>query len=150
MGLLFLRACLLERLAYRGFWNSLPSIILRQHGLSQVLNTAVPEIAVASSMFCSGHSLETFPKEMAAVRDAGHELGLHGYSHEVDSWHWYLYWANCLVRILSHWMYSSRRIFSIIRSRCSLSLTAAFHQKGVLLRGGKSVQRAPICCSNRE
>ena len=29
-----------------------------------------------------GHSLETFPKDCAAVRDAGHEIGLHGYSHE--------------------------------------------------------------------
>ncbi|PPQ70243.1 hypothetical protein CVT26_014490 [Gymnopilus dilepis] len=29
-----------------------------------------------------GHSLETFPEQMKAVRDAGHELGLHGYSHE--------------------------------------------------------------------
>jgi peptidoglycan/xylan/chitin deacetylase (PgdA/CDA1 family) len=29
-----------------------------------------------------GHSLETFPEECAAVRDAGHEIGLHGYSHE--------------------------------------------------------------------
>ncbi|KNZ74996.1 hypothetical protein J132_05396 [Termitomyces sp. J132] len=27
-------------------------------------------------------SLETFPEQMAAVRDAGHEIGLHGYSHE--------------------------------------------------------------------
>ncbi|KAH9833887.1 uncharacterized protein C8Q71DRAFT_712170 [Rhodofomes roseus] len=31
---------------------------------------------------CVGHSLETFPEQMAAVRDAGHEIGLHGYSHE--------------------------------------------------------------------
>jgi peptidoglycan/xylan/chitin deacetylase (PgdA/CDA1 family) len=29
-----------------------------------------------------GHSLETFPEDCAAVRDAGHEIGLHGYSHE--------------------------------------------------------------------
>ncbi|KDQ57514.1 hypothetical protein JAAARDRAFT_193830 [Jaapia argillacea MUCL 33604] len=29
-----------------------------------------------------GHSLETFPEQMAAVRDAGHEIGMHGYSHE--------------------------------------------------------------------
>ncbi|KAK5633243.1 hypothetical protein RRF57_008957 [Xylaria bambusicola] len=29
-----------------------------------------------------GHSLETFPEECAMVRDAGHEIGLHGYSHE--------------------------------------------------------------------
>jgi peptidoglycan/xylan/chitin deacetylase (PgdA/CDA1 family) len=33
----------------------------------------------------SGHSLESFPEQMAAVRDAGHEIGLHGYSHEVGS-----------------------------------------------------------------
>ena len=32
--------------------------------------------------FIPGHSLETFPEDMAAVRDAGHEIGLHGYSHE--------------------------------------------------------------------
>jgi peptidoglycan/xylan/chitin deacetylase (PgdA/CDA1 family) len=30
----------------------------------------------------TGHSLETFPEDCAAVRDAGHEIGLHGYSHE--------------------------------------------------------------------
>ena len=30
----------------------------------------------------AGHSLETFPEQMAKVRDAGHEIGLHGYSHE--------------------------------------------------------------------
>ena len=29
-----------------------------------------------------GHSLETFPEECAMIRDAGHEIGLHGYSHE--------------------------------------------------------------------
>jgi peptidoglycan/xylan/chitin deacetylase (PgdA/CDA1 family) len=29
-----------------------------------------------------GHSLETFPAQMAAVAEAGHELGAHGYSHE--------------------------------------------------------------------
>ena len=29
-----------------------------------------------------GHSLDTFPEDCAAVRDAGHEIGLHGYSHE--------------------------------------------------------------------
>ncbi|KAI5475429.1 arp2/3 complex subunit Arc16 [Pseudohyphozyma bogoriensis] len=35
-----------------------------------------------TTWFIPGHSLDTFPKEMAAVRDAGHEIGLHGYSHE--------------------------------------------------------------------
>ncbi|MCX2727390.1 polysaccharide deacetylase family protein [Thermomicrobium sp. 4228-Ro] len=29
-----------------------------------------------------GHSIETFPKQMKMVADAGHEIGLHGYSHE--------------------------------------------------------------------
>jgi len=28
--------------------------------------------------FVPGHSLDTFPDEMAMVRDAGHEIGLHG------------------------------------------------------------------------
>lgn len=37
---------------------------------------------MTTTWFIPGHSLETFPKEMAAVRDAGHEIGLHGYSHE--------------------------------------------------------------------
>ncbi|KAF9485572.1 carbohydrate esterase family 4 protein [Pholiota conissans] len=37
---------------------------------------------IKTTWFIPGHSLETFPEQMAAVRDAGHELGLHGYSHE--------------------------------------------------------------------
>ncbi|KAL3443404.1 hypothetical protein BJX65DRAFT_320628 [Aspergillus insuetus] len=37
---------------------------------------------IKTTWFITGHSLETFPEEMAAVRDAGHEIGLHGYSHE--------------------------------------------------------------------
>ena len=30
----------------------------------------------------TGHSIESFPKESKMVVDAGHELGLHGYTHE--------------------------------------------------------------------
>lgn len=37
---------------------------------------------IKATWFIPGHSLETFPEDMAAVRDAGHEIGLHGYSHE--------------------------------------------------------------------
>ncbi|KZV86906.1 glycoside hydrolase/deacetylase [Exidia glandulosa HHB12029] len=37
---------------------------------------------LTTTWFIPGHSLETFPEQMAAVRDAGHEIGLHGYSHE--------------------------------------------------------------------
>lgn len=37
---------------------------------------------IKTTWFIPGHSLESFPRDMAAVRDAGHEIGLHGYSHE--------------------------------------------------------------------
>lgn len=35
-----------------------------------------------TTWFIPGHSIETFPEEMAAVAKAGHEIGIHGYSHE--------------------------------------------------------------------
>jgi peptidoglycan/xylan/chitin deacetylase (PgdA/CDA1 family) len=35
-----------------------------------------------TSWFIPGHSIETFPEQMKAVAAAGHEVGLHGYSHE--------------------------------------------------------------------
>ena len=35
-----------------------------------------------TTWFIPGHSIETFPDEMQAVADAGHEIGMHGYSHE--------------------------------------------------------------------
>lgn len=37
---------------------------------------------IKTTWFVPGHTLESFPDEMRAVRDAGHEFGLHGYSHE--------------------------------------------------------------------
>ncbi|KIW55412.1 hypothetical protein PV05_07695 [Exophiala xenobiotica] len=40
---------------------------------------------IKTTWFIPGHSLESFPEDMAAVRDAGHEIGLHGYSHENPS-----------------------------------------------------------------
>ena len=40
---------------------------------------------IRTTWFIPGHSLDTFPDDMAAVRDAGHEIGLHGYSHENPS-----------------------------------------------------------------
>ncbi|KAJ8085247.1 hypothetical protein PM082_004041 [Marasmius tenuissimus] len=39
---------------------------------------------ITTTWFIPGHSLETFPEQMVAVRDAGHEIGLHGYSHEAS------------------------------------------------------------------
>jgi hypothetical protein len=35
-----------------------------------------------TSWFISGHSIETFPEQMKAVAEAGHEIGINGYSHE--------------------------------------------------------------------
>jgi peptidoglycan/xylan/chitin deacetylase (PgdA/CDA1 family) len=35
-----------------------------------------------TTWFMPGHSIETFPEQMKAVAEAGHEVGLHGYSHE--------------------------------------------------------------------
>jgi peptidoglycan/xylan/chitin deacetylase (PgdA/CDA1 family) len=37
---------------------------------------------IKATWFIPGHSLETFPEECEMVRDANHEIGLHGYSHE--------------------------------------------------------------------
>ena len=37
---------------------------------------------IKTTWFVPGHSLETFPEQMGAVADAGHEIGMHGYSHE--------------------------------------------------------------------
>jgi len=39
-------------------------------------------LGIKTTWFIPGHSIETFPKEMKAVAEAGHEIGIHGYSHE--------------------------------------------------------------------
>lgn len=39
-------------------------------------------LQIRTTWFIPGHSLETFPKQMQQVGDAGHEIGAHGYSHE--------------------------------------------------------------------
>ena len=35
-----------------------------------------------TTWFIPGHSIETFPRETAMVVEAGHEIGIHGYTHE--------------------------------------------------------------------
>jgi len=35
-----------------------------------------------TTWFIPGHSIETFPKQTKMVVEAGHEIGIHGYSHE--------------------------------------------------------------------
>ena len=37
---------------------------------------------IKTTWFIPGHSIETFPAQMKAVADAGHEIGIHGYTHE--------------------------------------------------------------------
>jgi peptidoglycan/xylan/chitin deacetylase (PgdA/CDA1 family) len=37
---------------------------------------------IKTTWFIPGHSIETFPQQMKAVAAAGHEIALHGYSHE--------------------------------------------------------------------
>jgi peptidoglycan/xylan/chitin deacetylase (PgdA/CDA1 family) len=38
--------------------------------------------SLRTTWFIPGHSAETFPDQMRAVAEAGHEIGVHGYSHE--------------------------------------------------------------------
>ena len=40
------------------------------------------KFGLTTTWFVPGHSAETFPDVMKAVVDAGHEIGVHGYSHE--------------------------------------------------------------------
>ncbi|KAF9884229.1 hypothetical protein FE257_001961 [Aspergillus nanangensis] len=37
---------------------------------------------IKATWFVPAHSLESFPAQLRKVRDAGHEIGLHGYCHE--------------------------------------------------------------------
>ena len=38
--------------------------------------------SITTTWFIPGHSIETFPDQMKAVAEAGHEVSIHGYSHE--------------------------------------------------------------------
>ena len=40
------------------------------------------KLSISTTWFIPGHSIETFPVESKMIVDAGHEVGLHGYSHE--------------------------------------------------------------------
>ncbi|THZ00782.1 glucose 1-dehydrogenase [Aureobasidium pullulans] len=37
---------------------------------------------IKATFFTPAHTIESFPKQLAKVKDAGHEIGLHGYTHE--------------------------------------------------------------------
>jgi len=40
------------------------------------------KLGIKTTWFIPGHSIDTFPKETKMIVDAGHEIGMHGYSHE--------------------------------------------------------------------
>jgi peptidoglycan/xylan/chitin deacetylase (PgdA/CDA1 family) len=53
---------------------------------------AVPRIlrllaarGLPATFFVPGHTLETYPDECRAIAEAGHELALHGYAHELNA-----------------------------------------------------------------
>jgi peptidoglycan/xylan/chitin deacetylase (PgdA/CDA1 family) len=40
------------------------------------------KFGLKTTWFIPGHSIETFPEQTRMIADAGHEIGIHGYSHE--------------------------------------------------------------------
>ncbi len=40
------------------------------------------KLDIKTTWFIPGHSVETFPQQMKEVANRGHEIGIHGYSHE--------------------------------------------------------------------
>jgi peptidoglycan/xylan/chitin deacetylase (PgdA/CDA1 family) len=54
----------------RGLWAG-------SHGTRRMLKL-FDKYNIKATWFIPGHTLETFPEECALVRDAGHEIGLHG------------------------------------------------------------------------
>jgi len=50
-------------------------------GTPRLLNL-FDQFNIPTTWFMPGHSIETFPRQMEAVVNAGHEVGVHNYSHE--------------------------------------------------------------------
>ena len=50
-------------------------------GMPRLVNL-FKRFGIKTTWFIPGHSIETFPKETEMVVEAGHEIGIHGYSHE--------------------------------------------------------------------
>ena len=46
------------------------------------MNRLLAKYDIPATWFWPGHSIETFPEQFADVAAAGHEIGVHGYSHE--------------------------------------------------------------------
>lgn len=54
------------------------------HAIPRLLHLLRRE-GISSTFFIPGHTVETYPQECRAIVAAGHEVGLHGYAHEVVS-----------------------------------------------------------------
>ncbi len=50
-------------------------------GTPRLLNL-FEKLGIKTTWFIPGHSIETFPEQSKMVVDGGHEIGMHGYSHE--------------------------------------------------------------------
>src|SRR5689334_3567418 len=50
-------------------------------GMPRLVNL-FKRFGIKTTWFIPGHSIETFPEQTRMVVQAGHEIGLHGYSHE--------------------------------------------------------------------
>lgn len=50
-------------------------------GMPRLVNL-FDRFGIKTTWFIPGHSIETFPKQTEMVVKAGHEIGIHGYSHE--------------------------------------------------------------------
>ena len=50
-------------------------------GVPRILNL-LDRLGIKATWFIPGHSIQTFPEQMKGIVDAGHEIGVHGYSHE--------------------------------------------------------------------
>ncbi len=50
-------------------------------GVPRILNL-LDQLGIKATWFTPGHSIQTFPEQMRGIVDAGHEIGVHGYSHE--------------------------------------------------------------------
>ena len=50
-------------------------------GMPRLVNL-FKRLGIKTTWFIPGHSIETFPEQTAMVVEAGHEIGIHGYTHE--------------------------------------------------------------------
>ena len=79
-----------------------------------------------TSFFIPGHSLETFPKEMRMIVDAGHEIGAHGYLHENPVAMTPTQEEDVLVRVHSECLTGD--VFGSMRCDCGIQLDAALER----------------------